>query len=186
MRELSAALLRHQQDLFISDNQFKIVVNADGDNAYIEGEPGTEANVLEQFEQMKGGIMHVDGKEVFIFDGKDDLLILNGDNQVVKVWNRDEPRDIADYASFSLEHGGKRKVLGYQIVDVNGYNIHGEENDLWGMASFQVLQGEAVEQARAWADENPGFKVVEVYAGDIEEPSIVSTLPNLASAKFGR
>jgi hypothetical protein len=69
-----------------------------------------------------------------------------------------------------------KPVIGHQIIGPDGRNIHGEENDPFDLCSFEILTGEAVEQAKNWVAANSGFKVVPVFEGDVEEPEFVSTL----------
>lgn len=162
--------------------QYQIAVIADGDSPYIEGNPMSRDEAFEAVKSMQSATMYVDGEEKFVFDYEDDILILDPEGVVIYAWNRDEPRDVAAYADFSISATGTRKLLGWQIVDAEGLNIHGEENDPFGLASFEILSGEAVEQARQWVAENPGFKVVEAFAGDIEEPSVVSRVSGRGAA----
>ena len=67
-------------------------------------------------------------------------------------------------------------LVGWQIVNAEGWNIHGDENDPFDMSSYDVLKGSAVETAREWCAENPGYKVIEVYDGDVDEPNFVESL----------
>ncbi|MCV9964090.1 hypothetical protein OIU34_19600 [Pararhizobium sp. BT-229] len=161
--------------------QYQIVVIADGDSPYCEGNPSSRDEAFEAVKAMQAATMYENGQEKFVFDYEDDILIIDPEGSVIYAWNRDEPRDVAAYADFKISGTGTRKLLGWQIVDADGLNIHGEENDPFGLASFEILSGDAVEQARAWVAENPGYKVVEAFAGDIEEPSVISRLPGRAS-----
>ncbi|MCZ7862416.1 hypothetical protein O9X98_13665 [Agrobacterium salinitolerans] len=156
--------------------EYQIAVIADGDSPYIEGNPMSRDEAFETVKTMQSATMYVNGEEKFVFDYEDDLLILDPEGSVIFVWNRDEPRDVAEYADFVITGTGTRKLLGWQIVDAEGLNIHGEENDPFGLASFEILSDDAAEQARQWVAENPGFKVVEAFAGDIEEPSVISRI----------
>lgn len=163
--------------------QYQIAVIADGDSPYFEGQPCSRDEAFEAVKSMQAATMYDNGEEKFVFDYEDDILIIDPEGSVIYVWNRDEPRDVAAYADFDISTMGPRKLLGWQIVDAEGLNIHGEENDPFGLSSFDILSGDAVEQARSWVAENPGFKVVEAFAGDIEEPSVISLLPSHASTQ---
>jgi hypothetical protein len=68
------------------------------------------------------------------------------------------------------------QTVGWQILGPDGYNIHAEEDDPFGMTSFSILVGEAVETARKWAAENPGYTVAKVKLGDIEEPEYLDRI----------
>lgn len=156
--------------------QYQIVVIADGDSAYPEGQPMSRDAAFAEVKSMQAATMLVEGEEKFVFDYEDDLLILDQEGSVVYAWNRDEPRDIEAYADFKLEGTATRKVLGWQIVNSEGINIHGEEDDPFSLASFEILTGDALEAAQQWVAENPGYRVKEAFAGDIEEPSVISSV----------
>jgi hypothetical protein len=162
--------------------QYQIAVIADGDSPYLEGKPCSRHEAFEAVKAMQTATMYVNGEEKFVFDYEDDILIIDAEGAVVYVWNRDEPRDVAAYADFDSSNMGTRKVLGWQIVDAAGLNIHGEENDPFGLASFEILSDQAVEQARAWVADNPTFKLAEAFAGDIDEPSVISRISGRAKA----
>lgn len=162
--------------------QYQIAVIADGDSPYFEGNPVSRVEAFETVKSMQSATMYVNSEEKFVFDWEDDILILDSEGSVIYAWNRDEPRDVAAYADFAISGNGTRKLLGWQIVDAEGLNIHGEENDPFGLASFEILSDDAADQARQWVAENPGFKVVEAFAGDIEEPSVISRIPGRGAA----
>lgn len=72
---------------------------------------------------------------------------------------------------------GGLRTDGWQIVrDEDGCNIHGDEADPFGLNSFDVLVDGAVDTARAWAAENPGYSVVRVKPRDVEAPSYVDSI----------
>ncbi|MDW9481746.1 hypothetical protein GOB57_24160 [Sinorhizobium meliloti] len=157
--------------------KYQIAVIAEGDTPYIEGNPGSRDEVFEAVKTMQSATMYVNGEEKFVFDYKDDILILDGDGSVIYAWNRDEPRDVAAFAGFKISGTGTRKRLGWQIVNADGYNIHGEEDDPFGLASFEILADDTVKSARQWVAENPGYQVVEAFAGDIESRPSYLGLP---------
>ena len=82
------------------------------------------------------------------------------------------PKGTAIQAQVRLADGGPADAS--QIVGPDGLNVHGGPNDPFGLASFEVLTGAAVRSAEAWAAENPGYAVVPVKPGDIEDPCYVS------------
>jgi hypothetical protein len=67
------------------------------------------------------------------------------------------------------------KPIGVQILDAEGYSIHGE-GDPFGLDSYDVLIGQAAEAAQAWVAQHPGHTVSAVLEGDIEEPRFVAVL----------
>jgi hypothetical protein len=157
-------------------SQYQIAVIADGDSPYFAGDPTSRDEAFEAVKVMQSLTMLNDGKKVFVFDYEDDILIIDPEGSVIYAWNRDEPRDIAAYRSLDTTTLSQRKVLGWQIVDANGINIHGEDNDPFGLTSFEILSGDAAEQARDWVADNAGYRVVEVFVGDIDDPSVISRL----------
>jgi hypothetical protein len=68
------------------------------------------------------------------------------------------------------------KQVGWQIVNSEGWSIHGDPDDPFELNSFDILVDDAVEIAKAWAAQHPGYKVVPVMDGDIEEPEFVSQI----------
>lgn len=66
------------------------------------------------------------------------------------------------------------KQIGWQIVDPDGYNIHGDDEDPFDLPSFAILVDEARNCALAWTEQNPEFKIAPVHDGDIEEPIFIS------------
>lgn len=68
-----------------------------------------------------------------------------------------------------------KEIIGYQITDSNGYNIHGNAEDPFDLSSFEILIGGAVTTAKEWASET-NFQVIEVRQGEIERPEFVSTI----------
>ena len=105
--------------------QYQIAVIADGDSPNIEGNPMSRVEAFETVESMQTATMYVNGEEKFVFDYEDDILIIDPQGSVIYAWNRDEPRDLAAYADFEITGTGTRKLLGWQIVDAEGLNIHG-------------------------------------------------------------
>lgn len=155
------------------DYRYKIAVLADGDSPYIEDTFETIDQAVELFESMKTSTFVNDGDEEFVFDHKDDILVLDGDKALL-AWNRDEPRDATSYDVSKFQYVERvKKVIGWQIIGPEGYNIHAEEDDPFGLNSFDILVDEAAATAREWVAENPGYSVREVFAGDIEEPEFV-------------
>jgi hypothetical protein len=69
-----------------------------------------------------------------------------------------------------------RRQLGWQIVNVDGFSIHGDHDDPFHLMSFEILVGDAVETAKNWALMNAGYSVTPVFEGDIEEPGYVPFL----------
>jgi hypothetical protein len=69
-----------------------------------------------------------------------------------------------------------KRRIGYQIVDVEGHNIHGDNDDPFALNSFDILRGEAADAARQWCARHPSFQVIPVLEGDIEEPQFVDRL----------
>lgn len=83
--------------------------------------------------------------------------------------------DAGAIAGMILEAG--KKVIGKQIVDADGETIQGVGREPFGLTTFSVLTGEAIEAAEAWLAAYPDFCLDDVFEGDIEAPEIVDTLP---------
>ena len=66
-------------------------------------------------------------------------------------------------------------IVGWQLVNADGINVHGEMLDPFGLQSFEILVGEAAATARAGAVAG-GFTVRPVRDGEIENFSVVEAL----------
>lgn len=64
--------------------------------------------------------------------------------------------------------------IGWQIINEEGFNIHGDEDDPFELNSFAILTGKAAESAELWVAENDGYEMAPVFEGDIEEPEFIS------------
>jgi hypothetical protein len=65
-------------------------------------------------------------------------------------------------------------ILGFMLCDPDGYCVHGDENDPFGLASFELLVGPAIQTAQAWLLDHPGWTLEPAHEGDVEEPTLVS------------
>lgn len=74
-------------------------------------------------------------------------------------------------------------AIGWQIVRADGTSVHGDDDDPFGLMSFSVLRGEAVDAASAWVDENEGYAIKPVNPGDIENPEFVTAVSPVAGVK---
>lgn len=109
----------------------------------------------------------------FTFEDRDTLLITGPDGTVVDAWQRDEKLDLTHFSKINRENMPET-FDGWQIVNSEGYNIHGDHDDPFNLNSFAILCYGAQDMARTWAETNPGYAVVPVFAGDIEEPEFVT------------
>jgi hypothetical protein len=109
----------------------------------------------------------------YTFEDRDTLVITGPDGNVIDAWQRDEEIDLAHFSK--INRGNMPETFdGWQIVNSDGYNIHGDPDDPFEMNSFSILCYGAEVAARAWAESNPGYSVVPVFGGDIEEPEFVT------------
>ncbi len=67
-----------------------------------------------------------------------------------------------------------KPLLGFQLADVTGHNIQGDDNDPTGLASFEVMTPDF---AVHFMSSKPSIRylLMPIYVGDIEEPVIVHT-----------
>lgn len=122
--------------------------------------------VLDEMGKMPG--MRAHGHE-FMFADADELRIEDDDGIVIKAWSRDKGVTVEN-----LEDRDDVDVVGWQILNADGHNIHGDDDDPFGNTSFSILAGDAAAAARKWVMENPGYTVGPVRKGDIEEPEWVT------------
>lgn len=98
----------------------------------------------------------------------DDVLsvieISGSDANVILSWSRG--------GGEILHQGG---IVGWQIVNSDGVNVHGEALDPYELQSFEILVGEAADVARAGAIAG-GYRVHPVRDGEVEDPTIVEIL----------
>jgi hypothetical protein len=123
-----------------------------------------------------------DGKERFLFDGEDDIVIVDDRGQPVFAWNRDATKSVADFAGIDFSkhldeetERNARKLIGFQFRSIDGENIQGTDEIPYQLGPNDVLKDGAVLSAKAWADDNSTL-VVEVFSDDIEEPAFVTDL----------
>lgn len=72
-------------------------------------------------------------------------------------------------------------IVGYQIADPERGAVASETASLpWQLTPYDLLAGEAVATARAWA-ESAGYTLQPIRAGDIQEPEFIDWLPPAAA-----
>lgn len=156
-------------------SEFAVVVFEEGSPSYVAGR--YESSV---FAAIEVGAMaqEVYGEEsLFLFDGDDDIVIVNPDFSPLVVWNRAgcKSADVystVNFAEMLAEDAARRanRVIGFQITDEACICIHGTDEDPFDLNADAILVGEAVIAAKAWAADR-GYLVSEVYsqnAGDYE------------------
>lgn len=74
------------------------------------------------------------------------------------------------------------RTVGWQIVDIDGNNVHGDPAEPFGLCTFEILIGEAVTTAREWAAANEGYGVARVGPNDIEQPEYVAEIAPISAA----
>ena len=67
-------------------------------------------------------------------------------------------------------------VVGYQIVDCEGYNHHEFMGDSFNLKKDDVLRGQAVEFIHTWIKNNIGFSLKPVYEGEYSNPRHIDRL----------
>jgi hypothetical protein len=124
--------------------------------------------------EMKGWMCDQFGEFVdeYTFTDRDTILITDPAGKVVDAWQRDEKLSLVHFSKVSRENMPET-FDGWQIVNADGYNIHGEHDDPFGLSSFSILCYDAEDIARSWVENNPGYSVVPVFGGDIEEPEFI-------------
>lgn len=130
-----------------------------------------------------------DGEARPLFDGNDVIVIVDDGGQPVFAWNRNSPKstkdfDEVDFGKYLEDEADQaaRRLIGFQFRSIDGDNIQGTDEVPFQLGPFDVLRDGAVLTAKGWADDNCCL-VVEVFSGDIEEPTFVSeiTLKEVAS-----
>jgi hypothetical protein len=152
---------------------YKLLIQPEGPfDSYTEGGAPTLDKALALLEAAKyatwsdGG-----GAPEPVYPDADVLSIVGPDGKILKSWSRATGDIGPDLAS-----EGRPPVIGWQIVNEDGYNIHGDDEDPFGLASYEVMTGGAVATAITWAAANPGYSVVPVREGLVEEPSFVASV----------
>jgi hypothetical protein len=123
-----------------------------------------------------------DGEERFLFDGDEEIVIVDEIGQPVFAWSRHVTKSVTDYAGLDfrqyLDDEAKRnarKLIGFQFRSIDGENIQGTDEIPFHLGPNDVLRDGAVLTAKAWADDNFTL-VAEVFSDDIEEPAFVTDL----------
>jgi hypothetical protein len=172
--------------MVMSDFNFKVVVCLEGKPVYIEGEFDTPEQARERLSSMTSERTGHDIEE-FVFDGSDDIIILNGAYGVIEAWNRKTPREMTsyshiDFAAFAAEakEAATTKVIGFQIFDTDGECIQGRSDDPFGLELDDVLIGEAVLKAKRWATDQD-YVVNAVTNKSVLQPNFVADVQNKPS-----
>lgn len=123
-----------------------------------------------------------DGELRFAYEGDDDIVIVDDGGNPVFAWNRHSPKSVKDFAEVDFgEHLADyeerigRKLIGFQFRTIDGDIFQGTDEDPFQLSPFDVLTDGAVLTAKGWADDNFCL-VVEVFSGDIDEPTFVSDI----------
>jgi hypothetical protein len=66
-----------------------------------------------------------------------------------------------------------KRLLGYQIADLFGENIQGDDNDPTDFASFEVMSEATASVTMQSLGPNSGYLLMPIFEGDVEEPTIV-------------
>lgn len=109
----------------------------------------------------------------YSFEDRDTLLITGPDGKVVEVWQRNAELNLDHFARVNRDNMPET-FDGWQIVNEAGVNIHGGADDPFSLNSSSVLCYGAEDAARSWVESNPGYSVVPVFGGEIEEPEFVT------------
>lgn len=123
-----------------------------------------------------------DGVARFLFDGDEDIVIVDEIGQPVFAWNRHVAKSVTDYAGVDFRkhlddeaERNARKLIGFQFRSIDGQNIQGTDEIPFKLGPKDVLRDVAVLTAKAWADDNFTL-VVEVFSDDIDEPVFVTDI----------
>jgi hypothetical protein len=170
------------------DTSFKVVVIAKDIGPFVDSTFSDVDDAIEAFERMKFSTFVQGGKREYVFSDDEDILILDVFDKVLHAWNRRADRQPEEYDPPRFRYMERvRKIIGWQIVGRDGFNIHAEDDDPFGLNSYDILVDKAVDIAKGWVAENDGYRVIEVYDGDIEEPDFVSDIQILPpSPRVGR
>ena len=140
----------------------------EADHATLEGAQSTLSDMKEWMFDQFGEFT-----DEYTFEDRDTLLITGPDGKVVEAWQRDAEMNLAHFSKINRD-AMPETLDGWQIVNSEGYSIHGYPDDPFDMNSASVLCYGAEDKARVWAESNPGYSVVPVFGGDIEEPEFVT------------
>jgi hypothetical protein len=69
-----------------------------------------------------------------------------------------------------------KKIIGYQLVDCEGYNHHEFMGDSFNLKRQDVLRGQAVQFIQNWMKSHVGFELKPVYTGDYSVVNFVNHL----------
>jgi len=151
---------------------YRVVVLVDGQVPFAEAETDDIMEAVDICARMRDISIMIDGASRFVFEGNDDIVVVDGEGAVVHAWNRESARDISAYTDIDLEaeHPAVRKLVGWQLGGPGGENIQGDDDDPFELRSFSILVGDAAEAARHWVGENPGYSLLPIHLGDVEAP----------------
>ena len=70
----------------------------------------------------------------------------------------------------------EKNIIGYQIVDCEGYNHHEFMGDSFNLKQHDVLRGQAVEFINTWIRSHRGYTLLPVYEGQYTTPKFIDKL----------
>ncbi|NTF17455.1 hypothetical protein G6L37_03410 [Agrobacterium rubi] len=163
-------------------SEFKIIVFDEGCASYVAGRHDERKLADRQVSDMAAKTYSEDGLEKPVFGGADDIVIIDGADKVVSVWNRHGLRSPEHFADFDftdyLDRVEKRKairLIGFQITNLEREIIHGTNDDPFNLAPDEVLTGAAVLTAKGWAADRD-YLVAEVFSARADDYVLVSDI----------
>ena len=161
---------------------FTIVVLDGGVPSYVAGRHEAREAADSQVSSMADATYEEDGRTMFVFDGSDEIVVVDEKARYASAWSRGGSRSArhfthVDCASFlDLEAADRRReFIGFQITDLEGRNIKGTEEDPFQLEASHVLKDAAVLTAKEWAADSD-YLVVEVFRDGIDEPVFVDEI----------
>lgn len=149
---------------------YSIYVQPEGPfDEYIEATTDALGHALRMLDELGKAPGIASRGQEFCFADCDELRIQDDEDVVIKIWSREKGVIFEDLSQHS-----DVDIIGWQILNAEGHNIHGEPDDPFDMPSFTILVGDAANAARGWVASNPGYRVAPVRDGDIEEPEFVA------------
>lgn len=162
------------------NQKYKIIVLSRCDHFPFEKEHTDLTSAQGVVEHLKEAMSDKNGKFIdeYSFDDDDVILIADPDGKIVHAWQRHADLMPEDFSKLDLSRVSD-KFNGWQMMNPDGWNMHGDDDDPYDLPSFAILVDNAVPVAREWVRKNEDYFMAPVYAGDIEAPMYVHSLPDL-------
>jgi hypothetical protein len=116
---------------------------------------------------------HEDDPQPYV-DDEDEMLVVDVDGKLTMAFKNEAFVDIGTIEPFELPEPW---FIGIDVVK-NGISIFGTDLDPWELKKNDLIRNGAVDVAKEWVKDNPGFHLVQRFQGDMREDTVYHIMPS--------